>query len=164
MAFQSIAIGKVARPGLAKAGCAQNQPLTGEVIGPAFPVFRSTDPSASLRAILVVALAAMSWTLPMSAQERATRATAGVELVIVTGTRPVADEEVTKRVEAALDANPYLDASRITVTTVDGVVLLEGLVGDAGDLFAALRTARRVAGARRVVDNLDTYEPDGFGM
>ena len=100
----------------------------------------------------------------MSAQERATRATAGVELVIVTGTRPVADEEVTKRVEAALDANPYLDASRITVTTVDGVVLLEGLVGDAGDLFAALRTARRVAGARRVVDNLDTYEPDGFGM
>jgi len=71
---------------------------------------------------------------------------------------------VTRRVETALDSNRYLDASRITVTTNDGVVHLEGLVGDSGDLLAALRSVNRVVGARRVVDELDTCEPDGYGQ
>ena len=100
-----------------------------------------------------------------TAQENAAQpAGHGEPPVVVTGARERPnDQELTRRVETALDANPYLDASRITVTVEDGVVRLEGLVGDIGDLLDALRTATRVGGARRVVDELDTYEPDGYG-
>ncbi|MBV8209403.1 MAG: BON domain-containing protein [Burkholderiaceae bacterium] len=86
------------------------------------------------------------------------------EVVVITGARSAAsDGELTRRVETALDANPYLDASRITVTAREGVVHLEGLVGDTGDLLDAIRTAGRVPGTRRIVEELDTYEPDGYG-
>ena len=83
--------------------------------------------------------------------------------VVITGARVPADQEITRRVEGALDSNRYLDASRITVTTRNGVVHLEGLVGDTGDLLSAIRTSNRAAGGARVVNELDTYEPDGFG-
>ena len=102
--------------------------------------------------------------MPAGAQETRAAAAAESERLVITGTKATTDEELTRRVETALDSNRYLDASRITVTTKDGVVHLEGLVGDTGDLRDALRTANRVAGARRVVDELDTYEPDGYGQ
>jgi osmotically-inducible protein OsmY len=49
----------------------------------------------------------------------------------------------------------------VTVTTRDGVVRLEGMIGgDPLDLIAALRITYRVAGVRRVIDDLDTHDFD----
>jgi len=70
---------------------------------------------------------------------------------------------MTKLVEAALDANRYLDASRVTVTTENGVVKLDGIVGDVSDLIAAIRISSRVAsanGAKRVEESLDMPDFD----
>jgi osmotically-inducible protein OsmY len=96
--------------------------------------------------------------MPASAQLTGSRSGADAERLVITGTKTPTDQEVTRRVEAALDANPYLDASRVTVSTKDGVVTLEGIVGDASDLLRTLRIAGRVAGARRVEESL--YIPD----
>ena len=100
---------------------------------------------------------ACSCAMPASAQESAARpAGSGEPPIVVTGTRSApSDRELTKRVESALDAARYLDASRITVTTKDGVVTLEGIVGDISDLRTAIRVSSRVAGARRIDDNLE---------
>ena len=72
-----------------------------------------------------------------------------------------ADQEVNKRVEAALDQAPYLDAEHITVTSKDGIVTLEGMVGGPSDLQDALRIASRVDGVKDVVDELEIWQFGG---
>ena len=72
-----------------------------------------------------------------------------------------ADQVVNKRVEAALYQAPYLDADHITVTSKDGIVTLEGLVGDPSDLQEALRIASRVDGVKDVVDELEIWQFGG---
>jgi osmotically-inducible protein OsmY len=127
-------------------------------------VFRSARLSA-LEALLAPALGVLfCWTCPAIAQEKAAPAN-GVEPIVITGAKlaPPTDEQLTQQVETSLEASRYLDASRITVTTKNGVVTLDGLVGDAWDLRIALRIAGRVAGVRRLIDDLDIVEPDGFG-
>jgi len=117
-----------------------------------------------LGALFAGGLVALSWMRSTNAQENAARATAGAEQVIITSTRPAtSDKEMTKLVEAALDANRYLDASRVTVTTENGVVKLDGIVGDVSDLIAAIRISSRVAsanGAKRVEESLDMPDFD----
>ena len=76
--------------------------------------------------------------------------------------RHVPDRKIVKRVEAALDAAPYLYAEHITVTSSDGVVTLAGLVGSASDLHTAVTVSSRVPGVKRVVDDLEIWEYD-FG-
>jgi len=74
-----------------------------------------------------------------------------------------ADQEVNKRVEAALDQAPYLDAEHVTVTSRDGIVTLQGMVGSASDLQDALRIASRVNGVKDVVDELEIWQFGGRG-
>lgn len=62
--------------------------------------------------------------------------------------------ELTRRVAAALHAQPYLDDRHIDVSDHEGVVVLSGIVYSAWDLEEALRIARRTAGARTVIDGL----------
>jgi osmotically-inducible protein OsmY len=69
-----------------------------------------------------------------------------------------ADRTITKRVEAALHHDPYLDADHIDVQTVRGVVRLSGLVGTASDLRVALRISWSVPGVQRVVDDLEVMD------
>jgi len=69
-----------------------------------------------------------------------------------------ADHTITKRVEAALLHDPYLDADHIDVETVRGVVRLSGLVATDSDLRAALRISWSVPGVQRVVDDLEVIE------
>jgi osmotically-inducible protein OsmY len=71
-----------------------------------------------------------------------------------TGRDPAADEQVGKRVEAALHSDPYFNDGHVTVSMENGDVVLDGFVLGAWDLLDAIRIARRVAGGRRVVDNL----------
>ena len=81
-----------------------------------------------------------------------------LEPIIVTAKKqeaPKTDEEVTKQVEAALRADPYVFDSHVTITTKDGVVTLTGFVLDVWDVFTLKRIVRKMAGVKKVVDQLD---------
>jgi BON domain-containing protein len=111
--------------------------------------------------ILASAIEASGFPSMLAVAQERTPPSGNAESVVITGAkeRP-SDQEVTKRVESALDAAPYLDASHITVTTRDGVVALDGIVGDVSDLIHALRIASRVAGAQRVEESLEIPDFD----
>jgi osmotically-inducible protein OsmY len=66
----------------------------------------------------------------------------------------VADEDLKKRVKAALHADPYFSDEHVMVSVERGVVVLRGFVFSDWDVRDALRIARKAAGDRRVVDNL----------
>jgi osmotically-inducible protein OsmY len=65
-----------------------------------------------------------------------------------------ADEELRKHVEAALQADPYFNDAHVTVSVEKGAVVLRGFVFSAWDLTDAVRIARKVAGGRRVINDL----------
>ena len=96
------------------------------------------------------------------AQGAAEKAATGLEEVVVSATRK-ADEQVTLQVQKTLTGDPWIYAEHITVTTQNGVVRLEGIVGDTGELFRILRLCRKIPGARRVVSELEIVhnDPDG---
>jgi osmotically-inducible protein OsmY len=64
-----------------------------------------------------------------------------------------ANQQLQKRVAAALHAQPYLDDRHINISVQSGVVVLSGLVYSGWDLRNALRTARKAAGHSRVIDS-----------
>jgi osmotically-inducible protein OsmY len=68
------------------------------------------------------------------------------------------DAELQQRVSEALHAQPYLDDRHIDVSVRGGAVVLGGIVFSDWDLRDALRTARKAAGARLVIDSLSIEE------
>lgn len=86
-----------------------------------------------------------------------------LEEVLIQAKRQVADEQVTQQVQRTLTDDPWIYAEHITVTTQNGVVRVEGFVGDTGERFRILRLCRKIPGARRVVDALEVVsnDPDG---
>jgi osmotically-inducible protein OsmY len=70
----------------------------------------------------------------------------------------VADEELRKRVKAALHVDPYFYDEHVTVSIENGGVVLRGFVFSDWDLRDALRIARKAAGDRPVIDNLAIKE------
>jgi osmotically-inducible protein OsmY len=66
----------------------------------------------------------------------------------------VTDEELGKSVQAALHADPYFYDRHVSVSVDNGAVVLHGYVSSDWDLRDAMRIARKVAGPRRVVDDL----------
>jgi osmotically-inducible protein OsmY len=106
--------------------------------------------------------ALLCWPNPVWADNAAARAAGSLDEIVVTAKKrpdPVADEVLTKKVEAALHADPFLFDEHVTVTTKNGIVTLEGIVFDEWDVRMAMRIARKTAGVRRVVT--DFYIPDG---
>lgn len=85
------------------------------------------------------------------------------EEVIVTALRHIPDRQVTEEVEKALAEDPYVYAEHVTITTYNGVVRVEGIVGDTGERFRILRRCRKIPGAKRIVDALEimSNDPDG---
>jgi osmotically-inducible protein OsmY len=83
--------------------------------------------------------------------------------VIIAAKRHAADEQVTRQVEQTLTNDPWIFAEHITITTQNGVVRLEGIVGDTGEMFRIMRLCRKIPGARRVVNELEIMhnDPDG---
>ncbi len=77
-----------------------------------------------------------------------------LDSIVVTAKR-LADEQVKMQVEEALHTDPYFYDGHVTVTIKDGVVTLSGVVFDEWDLRAAKRIAKRIAGVRRVVNDLE---------
>jgi hypothetical protein len=99
---------------------------------------------------------------PCLAQDAAGKAGADRAEVVIHANR-LADEQVTQQVQKTLSADPWIYSEHITVTTQNGVVRLEGIVADTGELFRILRLCRQIPGARRVVNELEMMhnDPDG---
>jgi osmotically-inducible protein OsmY len=69
-----------------------------------------------------------------------------LEPIVVTAKRlpeAVPDEVVKTRVETALHNDPYFYDEHVTVTVKNGVVRLEGIVFDVGDIQDARRIIRK---------------------
>jgi BON domain len=74
--------------------------------------------------------------------------------VVITGTRE-SDAVLVAKVELALERDPYLFVSHISVSAENGVLRLEGVVQDPFDMLQVLRLARRAAGKRRVINEIE---------
>ncbi len=70
------------------------------------------------------------------------------------GDARVSNQELVKRVEMALQADPYFYEAHVSVSADNGSVVLSGMVFSDWDLADALRIARKAAGGARVIDNL----------
>jgi osmotically-inducible protein OsmY len=97
------------------------------------------------------------------AQDVAQTASLHLPEVVIQAKRQAADEQVTRLVQQTLTNDPWIYSDHITITTQYGVVTLEGIVGDTGEMFRILRLCRKIPGARRVVNALEMMhnDPDG---
>jgi hypothetical protein len=103
--------------------------------------------------------AGSAWPAEVAAEKENER----LEEVVIQATRQAADEQVTRQVEATLTHDPWIYSEHITITTQHGIVRLEGIVGDTGEMFRIVRLCRKIPGARRVVNALEIMhnDPDG---
>jgi osmotically-inducible protein OsmY len=121
------------------------------------------DTACAARARAAVLLGALLGTASdCPAQYAAPKAEVRTQEVIISATR-ITDEQLTRQVQETLAEDPWIFADHITVTARGGVIRLEGIVGDTGELFRVLRLCRKIPGARRVVNELEMMhnDPDG---
>jgi osmotically-inducible protein OsmY len=100
----------------------------------------------------------------VSAGDQAVPAVGRLEAIVVTAKKrsdPVADEVVTLHVATALHSDPYFYDAHVTVTVSNGVVTLSGIVFDDWDLRDAIRISRRIAGVKRVINELEIHQSGG---
>jgi BON domain-containing protein len=84
-----------------------------------------------------------------------------LEPIVVTAKRhsdPVADEKMKTQVEEALHSDPFFYDEHVTVTVENGVATLRGMVFDDWDMRQAMRISRRIAGVKRVVNDLEMVQ------
>ena len=90
-----------------------------------------------------------------------------LEPIVITARRlpeAVPDEIVRTRVESALHADRYFYDEHVTVTVKNGIVRLEGIVFDVGDVQDARRIIRKkVPGVKHVVNELEICACNGGG-
>jgi hypothetical protein len=65
------------------------------------------------------------------------------------------DERLQQHVEQALDRDPVLLSDHIKISVRNGIVTVSGQIFDEWDMRRVLRTARRIPGVRRVVNELE---------
>jgi osmotically-inducible protein OsmY len=107
---------------------------------------------------MMLGVAAVAGGLSASAQTPASPGDTKSQLPqVVVSARREADAVLTAKVEKALQDDPYVYVPHISVTTENGIVRLEGLATDVYELRRALMLARRVAGKRRVVDDVELW-------
>jgi hypothetical protein len=109
--------------------------------------------------------ALVCWPFTAIADEARAPPVSRPDTVLVTAKRrpeTVPDEQLKMQAETALHDDPYFYDEHVTVTVKNGVVHLQGIVFDDGDAQAArLIVKRKVAGARRVVNELEICACDG---
>jgi osmotically-inducible protein OsmY len=105
----------------------------------------------TLPGVAALAAATAAWA---QAPSTPSRHEASPPEVIVSATR-LADEALTAKVVQVLKDDPYVYADHISVVTENGVVRLQGFATDAHELRRALLLARRAAGQRRVLNEVE---------
>jgi len=110
------------------------------------------DPSGSLPA-MALGVAALFASAAASAQAAPAPSSANPE-VVITASRE-SDAVLVARVERAMESDPYLYVNHVSVSAEGGVVRLEGFVQDPFDMLQLVRLARRIAGKRRVINELE---------
>ena len=112
-------------------------------------------------ALVVATLLGVAAACP--AEEPPAKTDTHLQEVVIQAKGQAADEQVTRHVEKTLADDPWIFADHVTVTTRNGVVRLEGIVGDTGEMFRIMRLCRKIPGARRVVNALEIMhnDPDG---
>ncbi len=93
--------------------------------------------------------------MPALAQARLQSREAAPQQEVVITARRLADEALTGEVLKALEDDPYIYSAHMSVVTENGIVHLQGIALDASDLYRALYLARRIAGTRRVVNEVE---------
>lgn len=113
--------------------------------------------------LLVAALGVAALAAQPSAPAQTPRGSRSETQEIIISAARVADEVLTAKVVQVLQEDPYVFSDHVTVTTQNGVVTVEGIVGDTGERFRILRLCRKIPGTRRVVDELEIVnnDPDG---
>ncbi len=105
------------------------------------------------------AAALVGW-VPAVAQTAAARPPeAAPPEIVISAAR---DQAITARVVQALEEDPYVYAAHISVVTENGVVRLQGIAFDVGDLQRALYLARRASGSRRIVNEIELFVDTEF--
>jgi osmotically-inducible protein OsmY len=100
----------------------------------------------------------LCWACSAGAQNVPAAAVERLEPIVVTAKKrsdPAVEEKVRKQVETALRSDSFFYDGHVTVTIKDGVVTLQGMVFDDWDLRQALRISKRIAGVRRVINDLE---------
>jgi glutathione S-transferase len=115
------------------------------------------NPSGSLPALVlgVAALVASPALRSQAAPEPAEK----LPLEIVISAERERDAALAAKVEQALQNDPYLFTDHISVSAEHGVVRLEGFVTDPFEMRQLLRIARRAAGKRRVINEIEFVDP-----
>jgi hypothetical protein len=78
--------------------------------------------------------------------------------IVVEGTKlpeSTADAQLNTQVETAMRSDRYFYDDHVTATTRNGVVVLRGLVFDEWDVRTAIRISKRIAGVKRVINQLE---------
>jgi osmotically-inducible protein OsmY len=121
-------------------------------------VLRHNQSGSLLTTALGVA-ALSAWTAIAQVPAIALRDEVPREEVTVTASRET-DAVLTAKVEQALHDDPYIFADHMNVVADNGIVRLRGVAVDASDLRQALALARRIAGRRRVVNEIELIALD----
>jgi hypothetical protein len=112
-----------------------------------------------VRALLGSILAgSLCWTTSAGAQHVPVTDAGGLEPIVVTAQRrsdAVADEKMKTQVEEALHSDPFFYDGHVTVTIRNGVATLSGKVFDDWDMRQAMRISKRIAGVKRVINDLE---------
>jgi osmotically-inducible protein OsmY len=110
------------------------------------------DRSGSLPALALAAVVALVASPALRGQAPAS--TGVTHEVVVTATRE-SDALLVAKVEQAMQNDPYLFVAHISVSADNGVVRIEGVVQDPFEMLQIVRMARRIAGKRRVINEIE---------
>jgi BON domain len=111
------------------------------------------DPSGSLPVIVLGVAALVASPAPFGQMPAPAHPENRPE-VLITGTRE-SDAVLVAKVEQALQSDPYLFVNHVSVSAENGVLRLEGVVQDPFDMLQVVRLARRAAGKRRVINEIE---------
>lgn len=125
-------------------------------------MFLNRKLSSSVNTLLcLIAGGSICLSTSAGAQNARTPEASRLEPIVVTAKRrsdPVADEKMKTQVEEAMHSDPVFYDEHVTVTVKNGVATLSGMVFDDWDMRQAMRISRKIAGVKRVINDLEMVQ------
>jgi len=119
-------------------------------------------PSAILsRAGVLLGATLAGWlccVVPTNADQTGAAVNTQMKPIVVRGKKnpeTAVDAVVRRQVESAMESNPYFYSDHVMVTVRNGIAFLQGVVFDDWDTRAAVRITKKVAGVKRVINELE---------